>query len=1689
MVDSFSIFWLGDSIIFYLFDSIILFLFDSIFFYLFDSTFYALVDSIFSLFVWCIHYISFIIDPAHYSTSQIHKDSIQKIKHHHQAYSQKQEQQIMDDMSSDDDDETQRLHRLMEAEVECEQEDETSRNNYAEIRQCEVARRALMTKYDTARMEYHGRREKAVSAGMRNYMHLSAAKEKLILSRSPHSNSSVFAHDLPVMNKASDAIEYAKSYLTGAYSSAFEFCHLTSSYQDGVLLDEMTPTDKPVRLFFDLELKKMKHSTTETDHHETYRYSKGVFKEHIVAAVQFEQNTNPNSELNPSDDLIKKLVAQYLWFARKDFNEAYCQLGYCVMTGFIKEMLKRLIGSDVVGDNDPWEGMFVSTRCRADKFSLHIVMQDIYCDRASRSMPVIVFEIARQFTMMNTLWLLKNEHLWHTNQGIFRMRCLMMESMQNDQGRFKGQSDTIFDEGVYSPGHLFGAPGACKPGSTVPMTPVPPDFLNTEAFRMMPTDTRFFMMFDNSAKGLESWVNHTIAGAGNPSAVATHVSRRPYLISNWSLTGAYIRHDAHRRQTALRAYRENEFRPILNIVCDFRKPRYTEFRRTVVAPLNDEEIILRDQYVNFAGCQRMSIQPDDEYRLRSTKCFQKFSNIQNGELVYHRHDGQIEEEGQASAKVIFTPTRRGVFCYRCQIFYVMEETEGDHLGAKEERYPYTNDDIREADLDSEGRHFPFIADPLNQNNLPWKRWLEKCKFIIVDAPMGSGKTHQLERLAIRQKSDNKSILVITFRVSLAYQMAKRLNMQCYKAPPGQESRSIQSNLDHRIKNNEFHHLVISVNSLGKLGDMTYDTVILDECGLIRRHFLSSIMMKCLGYVWNRFINTIQDAKNVIMCQDFVSLPDVEFYTTLDNIDATNRNEVMAFRFVRPVTIHPIKFSSDFSSSIHQLVRSYEVAFNDEGTCIQPFMVLCTKTHMCAFIVHILTETCNSMELWTDEVKKKNAKRIKGLWRNLVPTSKFAQNFLQNPNSHSSEADVVVVTPIIGAGFSINTHFVAFHAFFFKNVINHWMQQQFLQRLRFILKSIGVDAVRQSFLHCEADTDAEGTGSEDRIALKLIREFNKVRADIIARATSGGSLSDCATGHLEPLAITQGQMVLEDSVSIRKGFSLMEAYGRDELSSTFEPLTLGEDVTEENLKLLKKRCTEFLRTFKSDIGDKVLDTMGIEVDHMENALEELPDRDVREVMIAAGSRQVCDYWDENFISTTVAKRILLDRHKSSCSTTKLKTEARTPGTTATSAQRLACWLVYMYRELDDLEGGNLVMDYYCERRYNTPIMRNCSGMLLAAELLPDIFGGKEKLNCVYSTGHTPFYTGLRIKRFDPSLANYFKRRFAPSNGENNERKLRRHRVLNLLEVPDVTSSKFTSLFDYTEPGNNYPAFAFLQLVCKCVGLKLSSTGKRTNKQEVENHDGKKRAVWFIDLKDHDIAMTFLLNKNFIARLKAILPSMLHGDNLHEVDIERVSCAWDIYNKAVGDVTTADGGVDEITPQKAALLYFQNPLCAQMLDEVVTIQTRIDETALERLALEQRRSAGEYMNDNGEDYSEENRQNTRRLVDEANAAYETTESRMEFITPRGVLDAHDSDESVINSDGDDELEECSNDKEGDISNPYIISEAVESNRNEEESEGEEKEAECNDMGGLVSHETVQDVTTPRRKKARHFSKTSD
>lgn len=113
--------------------------------------------------------------------------------------------------------------------------------------------------------------------------------------------------------------------------------------------------------------------------------------------------------------------------------------------------------------------MSVVSGCRDDKFSVHIVMDRVYCDSAVLSMPLVVFEIARRFLEQNVYWLITNTDLWNTPEGIFRVKALMHDHlgswvMSDDMEKFAfaGYNDTPFDEAIYSKNHFLWAPGACK---------------------------------------------------------------------------------------------------------------------------------------------------------------------------------------------------------------------------------------------------------------------------------------------------------------------------------------------------------------------------------------------------------------------------------------------------------------------------------------------------------------------------------------------------------------------------------------------------------------------------------------------------------------------------------------------------------------------------------------------------------------------------------------------------------------------------------------------------------------------------------------------------------------------------------------------------------------------------------------------------------------------------------------------------------------------------------------------------------------------------------------------------------------------------------------------------------------------------------------------------------------------------
>ena len=305
-----------------------------------------------------------------------------------------------------------------------------------------------------------------------------------------------------------------------------------------------------------------------------------------------------------------------------------------------------------------------------------------------------------------------------------------------------------------------------------------------------------------------------------------------------------------------------------------------------------------------AGTMRRSTCPPDfKLRMASTGELTPLSDIPAGASVYHIHENSDREERNPSANVWENGSLRGYQCWKCHIKYYAKDVGKHKL---ESRFPFIEGhECREAETDSDGNQYSFIGDPDHLNDLDWKKLLEKFA-VVLDAPMGSGKTAELVRLVdyIRKRAYEEGkrfrVLVVTYRISLAWQLARRLGLQCYKADENSGDRvgvrNEQKRIDEEISNDVHDYLVICLNSLAKLGDKPWDYIIVDECGLVRLSFVSNPMTKngLVSEVWKVYLRLMRSCKHVILAQDFVSEKDVEFYLAPAGRDWMTRRDVSAF---------------------------------------------------------------------------------------------------------------------------------------------------------------------------------------------------------------------------------------------------------------------------------------------------------------------------------------------------------------------------------------------------------------------------------------------------------------------------------------------------------------------------------------------------------------------------------------------------------------------------------------------------------------------------------------------------------------------------------------------------------------------------------------------------------------------------
>jgi hypothetical protein len=1266
---------------------------------------------------------------------------------------------------------------------------ENTRRAEDRLEQYRDERTCALRKFEVDTMEL--RAQKIISHGT-----LKQALE--FADQEANKDSVVFARDKPSPNEASLCVKYKKEYLVGMLHRFYRFAILSKHSQ--ISLDEVVRSNQPSPLHFDIEIKKVSLSDFGC------RDVESVLRAHVLGLKIGGGSVS-------ATNTIEDVSLDYINIAGADITEEECLAGLGVVTRHIMEMVHRLVPSYAAAST--WrDDMLVLTGCRANKFSLHVIMKWVFCDSAVQAMPVVVFEIAREFVRENTRLLLYGHLARGGAEWTFRVRALMLESMaevENDVLLFKGCDDSPFDEAIYSANHLLRAAGACKASAGVPaLAPV----LGSNS-RLLVAQRRFDHVFSPRRDDSDIvWREHCICYRRRVLFEPRHPT---YVLLDWKPTKAYPR--ARRwwseyRRSGVLVGQGNLFDEVIRgrpDNMDYEEGRVTRREQRL---LDRAERSLASESLGDRMAKEL-VSPDEIFRCEDgvRKAFRFFKP---GEFLFHVHNGV--EEKTPSAKTF----SGGFHCFGCDHTYGVPRTR-----AWEETYPFVPDEILESD-DADA----FLPP------LPWVDYLKK-KYCVVSAPMGSGKTEQLVDLVNSLDENEDTVCVVSFRRFLAYQQSIRLGVHCYL-----------DMTDVEIKESSW--LTVCVNSLWKLGSHDFKYVILDECGLIRRHFLSTICVKILAKVYDRFVQLIREAKFVVMLQDGISREDVQFYTEIDQLQCDDRSVVSAVWFKKPIVIHPVQYTTRMFLALQNLITCYEQSFVD-GVCRRPFMVFCSSLKFAEF----LFDQLRGVALQLEGVDPDRVKCICGATK-LV--DEFSNAFAKNPNDVAAEADVVIATSVLGAGFSISCHFVAFHAFLFTDILNHTEENQFIRRLRFVMDRLPEGALRQSFLFVE-----KGHGRLVEYT-SVLTDFRVVR-HMLLQATLGGR----PVPSVAVLEQTQARVVTERADTRAKHDLLWIEWG-SKIRSNFQEMP-GTDESDEAVSL-KAIWLRWCRARKMDIGDLVqgdLDDVGATLSQLEVS------SGIVMLRQAASDKKVTELKDA-FKSTKVALALLKNMYPGVKDYTAFLGGPRLPKLIR-RCRCLAVWLSWVYSALSK-EQTLSPWRHLETKRYSR----------LSEHLVRDMLTGDDdgiSRGYLISNGTTPFFTGASFVE-DASLCDFFRIRLHDCTGDDEHmrdfKKELRSCVLLFTGNHNPCQTYLTELYE-----NPNTALKFAKQMVKSIGLDVTSSDKRVR------IDGERKRVQIVKTPEELLAMTFGLKFKFSNPLLELLPSLLGTQNLSRCDQNWVKQSVRLYNE--------------------------------------------------------------------------------------------------------------------------------------------------------------------------------------------------
>ncbi|KAI0996279.1 hypothetical protein K3495_g11901 [Podosphaera aphanis] len=405
--------------------------------------------------------------------------------------------------------------------------------------------------------------------------------------------------------------------------------------------------------------------------------------------------------------------------------------------------------------------------------------------------------------------------------------------------------------------------------------------------------------------------------------------------------------------------------------------------------------LIFNQYSN--PCEFRDFVPGDE-------CFDPFCEVING-VPRGRPSARMVRDRNSTRE-----TPKGFWCFNCNRLVISVTTWNPTP-----LYHRSEDVVTPCSR--------FINAGLNRDivlRLPGPRMQ------VVDAPTGSGKTELLARYC--RQYPEASILLISFRRALACNLAVRLGLSDYKTPGIWLDRQAM------------RRVAMCVDSTAKITpDKSYDVVLVDEAGAIRRHMVSDVMDKRGPWVRRSVRRLLQRAKTTIITQYQLMESDVEFWCSFAGLDRFDKDVCQRWIVPSEPWCPPMIYSTDFEETIWHLRRCYTEAYDvtdDRTEC--PIVVFCSLASHATMLLSYWIECVAP----TERAKT----RARGIWGSIQKHA-FAQDFLSNPNRFARECDILFVTPILQAGHSLDKWFRLSFSLLTNGNLTHRDEFQFTARLR------------------------------------------------------------------------------------------------------------------------------------------------------------------------------------------------------------------------------------------------------------------------------------------------------------------------------------------------------------------------------------------------------------------------------------------------------------------------------------------------------------------------------------------------------------------------------------------------------------------------------------------------------------------